>query len=345
MVRLHLTEVVMSPSETQLILEQLGSVTANIEDARKRAKELVTRFEKALEAGVPMDELRRSLVIPAINALREAGAEREARELSIALNRKIAEVSKEPYHPKVFISYSHDSPQHMNRVLDLSNRLRADGIDCHIDQYETSPPEGWPRWMINQIEEADFVLMVCTETYERRFRGGKEAGKGLGAKWEGAIITQELYETEANNTKFIPVLFSSGNSTHIPIILRGATRYDLSTDEGYWDLYCHLTSQQGKYNEAEPLFKRVLAILEKTLGSDHPSVAQSLNNLGLLYYSQGKYTEAEPLYQRAVAIREKILGSNHPNLATSLNNLAGLYHAQGKHTEAESLYQRSLEIR
>ena len=66
--------------------------------------------------------------------------------------------------PKVFISYSHDSPEHAERVLDLSDRLRQDGIDCHIDQYEVSPPEGWPRWMEDRIEWADFVLVVCTET-------------------------------------------------------------------------------------------------------------------------------------------------------------------------------------
>ena len=48
--------------------------------------------------------------------------------------------------PKVFISYSHDSEAHEDRVLDLANRLREDGIDAEIDQYETSPPEGWPAW-------------------------------------------------------------------------------------------------------------------------------------------------------------------------------------------------------
>ena len=29
---------------------------------------------------------------------------------------------------------------------------------------------------------------------------------------------------------------------------------------------------QGKYSEAEPLFKRALAIDEKALGPDHPNV-------------------------------------------------------------------------
>lgn len=36
-------------------------------------------------------------------------------------------------NPKVFISYSHDSEEHKDRVLALSDRLRADGIDCIID--------------------------------------------------------------------------------------------------------------------------------------------------------------------------------------------------------------------
>ncbi len=49
--------------------------------------------------------------------------------------------------PTVFISYSQDSEEHKKRVLDLSNRLRGDGVDCSIDQYEESPPEGWTRWV------------------------------------------------------------------------------------------------------------------------------------------------------------------------------------------------------
>ena len=48
-------------------------------------------------------------------------------------------------HPTVFISYSHDSPEHVDRVLAFANQLRRDGIDCTLDQYKESPPEGWPK--------------------------------------------------------------------------------------------------------------------------------------------------------------------------------------------------------
>ena len=45
---------------------------------------------------------------------------------------------------------------------------------------------------------------------------------------------------------------------------------------------------QGRYGDAEPLFKRSLGIREKTLGPEHPGVAASLNNLAGLYSAQGR---------------------------------------------------------
>ncbi|HMV46213.1 MAG TPA: TIR domain-containing protein [Blastocatellia bacterium] len=73
--------------------------------------------------------------------------------------------------PRIFISYSHDPDEHRERVLRLSERLRADGIGAPINQYVNgSPPAGWPRWMLDQLDEANLVQVFCTETYYRRFR-------------------------------------------------------------------------------------------------------------------------------------------------------------------------------
>ena len=44
-----------------------------------------------------------------------------------------------------------------------------------------------------------------------------------------------------------------------------------------------LYDKQGRYADAEPLYKRSLGIKEKALGPDHPDVAMSLNNLAVLY--------------------------------------------------------------
>ncbi len=101
---------------------------------------------------------------------------------------------------------------------------------------------------------------------------------------------------------------------------------------------------QGRYDEAEPLHKRSLAILEKTLGPEHPHVASSLNNLATLYYTQGRYDKVEPLFKRSLAISEKTLGAEHPTVANSLNNLAIIYYVQGRYDEVEPLFKRTLAI-
>ncbi len=143
--------------------------------------------------------------------------------------------------PKVFISYSHDSPAHKDRVLALSNRLRAGGIECQIDQYEFSPPQGWPRWCTDQVKESDFVLVACTESYLRRFEGKEVSGRGLGGTWEGHVITQELYNAQGRNSKFIPIVFSAEDRQYIHITLQGVANYNIQTD--YDDLYRRLTNQ------------------------------------------------------------------------------------------------------
>ncbi len=111
------------------------------------------------------------------------------------------------------------------------------------------------------------------------------------------------------------------------------------------DSLAQLYHPQGRYDKAEPLFRKALEIRQRELGDRHPSTATSLNNLALLYESQGRYGEAEPLYLETLDISKAELGDHHPDTATSLNNLAGLYRSQGRYGEAEPLYLEALDIR
>jgi len=144
---------------------------------------------------------------------------------------------------EVFISYSHDSVEHIQRVLELSNRLRTEGVDCALDQYEKSPKEGWPRWMDKKIRDAKYVLLICTESYFKRVMGEEEEGVGLGVRWEGNLIYQHFYNAGTINTRFIPIVFDHSSRHFIPTPLQGSTYYCPSTDEGYHSLYAHLTDQ------------------------------------------------------------------------------------------------------
>ncbi len=111
------------------------------------------------------------------------------------------------------------------------------------------------------------------------------------------------------------------------------------------DVLAGLYRSLGHHAEAEPLYRRALAIREKVLGSDHPDVVDSLDSLAQLYASQRQYVEAEPFYKRALAIREKVRGPTHPDTADSLDSLSRLYEAQGRYPDAEPLLKRALAIR
>ena len=141
-----------------------------------------------------------------------------------------------------FISYSHETPDHDERVLNLAKRLRTEGVDCEIDSFQVSPPEGWPLWMQRQTQKSDFVIAVCTETYARSFTGNDTFGKGKGATWEGQLIQQGLYDA-GENRRIIPVVFDQSDVDHIPFVLKSATYYDVSTDSGYRRLHRALTNQ------------------------------------------------------------------------------------------------------
>lgn len=179
-----------------------------------------------------------------------------------------------PDPPKVFISYSWDSLSHKDRVLMLADQLRKEGIDCDLDQYETSPPEGWLQWMTRRLEWSDFVLVICTETYRRRVDGHEPVGVGRGVKWEGAIISQVIYQSDSLNTKFVPVAFSQGDRNHVPIFLGGASFYVL--DDDYERLYRHLTNQPptpkpelGKLRPLPPKPRRTDTIQASTTPDQH----------------------------------------------------------------------------
>lgn len=176
---------------------------------------------------------------------------------------------------RVFISYSHDSPEHAHSVLDLANRLREEGIDAWIDRYVPAPPQGWPRWMEQQIAEADFVLLVCTKTYLRRVMQQELPHQGLGVLWESNLIYQHLYDAGTDNSKFIPVLPIAGSVQHIPSPIRGVQRYTPFTDVGYTDLYRRLTSQPaisvpglGKRRSLDPIIPTVSLPATKVDGAD-----------------------------------------------------------------------------
>src|SRR5262249_49085641 len=95
--------------------------------------------------------------------------------------------------------------------------------------------------------------------------------------------------------------------------------------------------------EAEPLYRKALAVREEVLGPKHPVTADSYNILAFLLHGQGQARDAEAWYRKALTVREEVLGAKHPDTALSYNNLAAVLEDQGKAREAEPYWRAAVE--
>jgi Tfp pilus assembly protein PilF len=77
-------------------------------------------------------------------------------------------------------------------------------------------------------------------------------------------------------------------------------------------------AEPGEPGKARELLERALAIEEHAYGPDHPEVAITLHNLGIVWRQLGEPGKARELYERALPIEERAYGPDHPEVAITL---------------------------
>lgn len=98
----------------------------------------------------------------------------------------------------------------------------------------------------------------------------------------------------------------------------------------------------AEFDKAEALYKRSLAIKERSRFGKDPSYAFTLNNLGLLFLSRDNFEEADESFRRAFGIFERLLRPDHVHRGVALMNLTSSYRRQGRYVAAEQLYRREI---
>jgi hypothetical protein len=151
--------------------------------------------------------------------------------------------------PTVFISYSHDSLDHMDHVLTLANLLRRRGIDTVIDVANPEPEGGFALWSEREIQRSDFVLVVCSPEYQARFNDPSLAPTvvGRGVVWEARVIRNLVYEEPDRVRRFLPVVTAASDLVSIPLILKQSRYYDVSSDADLAQLIEHLRGGAGAF--------------------------------------------------------------------------------------------------
>ncbi|MBN6033354.1 SEFIR domain-containing protein [Amycolatopsis sp. 195334CR] len=151
--------------------------------------------------------------------------------------------------PRLFVTYAHDSPEHKKRVELFARFLRRQvGLDVHLDQWYDNLRRDWSAWAVEQLTEADFVVVIASPDYKRRADGAAPPHEGRGSQFETAMIRNELTkDLRAATERILPVVLRGQTADDIPTFLNAysTTRFHVEsfTDDGVAELLAAITGQ------------------------------------------------------------------------------------------------------
>lgn len=129
--------------------------------------------------------------------------------------------------PKVFISYTHETPEHQRWVGKFATDLRNNGIDVVLDQWECRFGTDLTLFMERGVSESKRVILVCTPEYKRK---ADQATGGVG--YERLVVTSEIARS-IDTQKFLCVVRRGAAENALPRFAATRLYADFSDDGQY----------------------------------------------------------------------------------------------------------------
>ena len=124
-------------------------------------------------------------------------------------------ISEQPEPLVVFVSYSWASDEHVGWVTILSRRLRANGVDVHLDRWDVGLGHDLYLFMERYADPSARVLVVLSDDYGPKADGRAERATGVGT--ETTIVSPTVYRDLGGN-RVIPVIPGSGTVAGDPVV-------------------------------------------------------------------------------------------------------------------------------
>ena len=196
--------------------------------------------------------------------------------------------------PKVFASYSHDSDEHKEWVLKLNCKLRENGVDVILDQWDLGAGDDKTLFMENGVRDSDRVLVICTNTYVRKANAG-EGGVG----YERLIVTAQLARDLGTN-KFIPIIRQSSNDEKTPTFLATRLYIDFTDDDKFDEKFKELLHEihDVPITQKPPLGKNPLSnqlLVPKVLSHNLPEIPEKIESVADAYESAFELARADDI--------------------------------------------------
>ncbi|BDY27108.1 sefir domain-containing protein [Mycolicibacterium mageritense DSM 44476 = CIP 104973] len=123
------------------------------------------------------------------------------------------------------MSYSHDDEEHRDWVLQLSHRLRSNGVDVYLDRWNVSLGGNLAHYMERAADQKYRVIAVVSENYSRKCNE-REGGAGV----ESQMLSARLF-ADLDSDAVIPIIRNNPNNPPVlPAFLAGRMYEDFRDD-------------------------------------------------------------------------------------------------------------------
>jgi len=160
----------------------------------------------------------------------------------------------------------------------------------------------------------------------------EQVAAALYEEWASDDGSSATWETSKHLVPHAEALVSLGVCNEkVAFLLYGLGSY-------YW-------SMEHNLPKAVECYQKSLAMRRKIYGEEHPSIAQSLSNLGSAFSQQGDLSAALECFSQSLEMRRKLHGPEHPYVASSLSLLGSAYLLKRELSEAVNCLSLALEIK
>ena len=201
-----------------------------------------------------------------------------------------------------------------------------------------------------KVHEANIILDEAERDGERAFNEYKQSKEITKQKRQNVIksIEEILLKTDTTMADIsidieeriakVEALYTQADTW------ASGVNYEEEKYEALLFKYAKFLQTYAKYDKAEEIYSRDIALRECMYGLTHPYTADSYNGIGIVYDYKGDYVKALEYYFKALEIREKVLGAEHSHTADSYNNIGFFYDYKGDYDKALEYHSKALEI-
>lgn len=132
------------------------------------------------------------------------------------------------WRPRVFISYAHEDPHHIEHVRTLVSYLLNSNIDVRLDIDRAIPRKAWPAWLRDEIANADCIVVIASPDYRIAADDTAPSDGNRSTHTEASLLRELLHQgNPAWPPRMLTVVLPGYSISDVPnFLLPGSGRRD-----------------------------------------------------------------------------------------------------------------------